>query len=97
MDSNEMSADGELSEAELEQMKRLCDAATGGPWKAYWEGRDHRAGSHFIGTAGDDIELIGASMADYDFIASARTDVPRLVEEVRRLRRLLAACADDRA
>lgn len=94
MEDNEMSADEELSEAKLEQMQRLCDGATGGPWKAYWEGRDHWGGSNFIQTAGTDgIELIGASMADCDFIASARTDVPRLVEEIRRLRRLLAAGA----
>ena len=51
------------------------------------EGRDHESGSHFIRTAGEDIELIGASVADQDFIASARQDVVRLVRAVRMLKR----------
>jgi hypothetical protein len=45
--------------------------------------RGEGAGRH------DDIELTGASVADQDFIAHARQDVPRLVAEVERLRRLL--------
>jgi len=65
-------------------------SSTGGPWTAYIEGRDHESGSSFIRTADEDIELTGVCEADYDFIASARQDVPRLVEEVRRLRHELA-------
>ncbi|MBK9029887.1 MAG: NAD-dependent epimerase/dehydratase family protein [Myxococcales bacterium] len=34
----------------------------------------------------DDIELTGATVADQDFIAHARQDLPRLLAEVRRLR-----------
>jgi hypothetical protein len=34
---------------------------------------------------GEDINLIGASVADQDFIAHARQDVPRLLDEVQRL------------
>ena len=79
----------QLTDSELARIQRLCDAATGGPWKAYIEGRDHESGSSFIQTAGTDIELTGASDADYDFIASARQDVPRLLREVRALRDLL--------
>jgi hypothetical protein len=50
-------------------------AATRGPWKAYIEGRDHESGSSFIMTGeranrGEDIELSGATVADYDFIAT---------------------------
>jgi hypothetical protein len=37
-----------------------------------------------------DIELVGATHADQDFIAHARQDVPRLVEEIKRLKILLA-------
>jgi hypothetical protein len=37
----------------------------------------------------DDIELCGATLADYDFIAHARQDIPLLVDEVRRLKALL--------
>ena len=39
---------------------------------------------------GEDIELSGATVADQDFIAHARQDVPRLIAEVRRLQRQLA-------
>jgi hypothetical protein len=58
------------------------------------EGRDHLAGSSFVMTGppnerGEDIELSGATPDDQDFIAHARADVPRLLEEVRRLRALV--------
>lgn len=79
-----------LAESELSRIERLCDAATPGPWTAWIEGRDHLAGSSFIRTAGEDLELDGATTADYDFISSARQDVPRLLEEVRALRAALA-------
>jgi hypothetical protein len=53
------------------------------------EGRDHASGNNFIMTGpanarGDDIELSGATTDDQEFIAQARQDVPRLLEEVRR-------------
>ena len=79
----------EITESELARIQQLCDAATGGPWRAYVEGRDHESGSSFVQTAAADIEMTGAAEADYDFIASARQDVPRLVGEVRALRRML--------
>jgi hypothetical protein len=79
-----------LTDSDLVRIQRLCDAATGGPWKAYIEDRDHESGSSFIQTSGDDIELSGATNEDYDFIASARQDVPRLLDEVRALREELA-------
>ena len=74
-----------LTQAEAEEILKRCDACTGGPWTSYVEGRDHVAGSDFIQTASGDIELSGATVADQDFIASARQDIPRLVEEVARL------------
>ena len=81
-------------EPRLPEMLARAEAASPGPWKAFVEGRDHESGSSFIrvgdGAARrDDIELSGATPADYDFIAHARQDVPALVEEVRRLRTLL--------
>lgn len=79
----------ELTDDDLGRIQRLCDAATQGPWKAYIEDRDHESGSSFIQTADNDIELTGASIADYDFIASARQDIPRLLAEVAKLRALL--------
>ncbi len=76
----------ELDDDELARMQRLGDAATMGPWKSFIEGRDHEAGSNFAQTDGHDIEMSGAATADYDFIAIATQDVPRLIAEVRRLR-----------
>lgn len=78
--------DDELSEEMLARVEGRAAAATAGPWKSFIEGRDHESGSDFIRTAGDDIELSGATKADQDFIAAARQDVPRLVNEIRRLR-----------
>jgi hypothetical protein len=71
-------------------MHKRCAAATPGPWKSYIEGRDHTSGSSFIMTDGTDIELTGATEADYDFIAHTRQDLPRLLAEVHRLRQRLA-------
>ena len=34
-----------------------------------------------------DIELIGATEADQDFIANARQDIPKLINEIRRLKK----------
>jgi hypothetical protein len=83
-----------LTDAEIKVIDARCAAATLGPWISYIEGRDHTSGSSFIktGTAesrGEDIELSGATTADQDFIAHARQDVPRLLEEIAWLRRRL--------
>ncbi len=81
-----------ISNDELDEMMARCDAATPGPWRSFIEGRDHLGGNDFIMTGndeprGEDIELVGASRADQDFIASTRQDIPRLVAEIRRLKR----------
>jgi hypothetical protein len=83
-----------ISEAELEEIFARCNDATPGPWVSYVEGRDHWGGDHFImrgegATRGEDLYLTCATIEDQEFIANARQDVPRLVAEIRRLRRLL--------
>jgi hypothetical protein len=83
-----------LSSIYLEEIEDRVARAALGPWRSYVEGRDHTSGSSFImtgsqGARGTDIELIGASADDQDFIAAARQDVPALVNEVRRLHALL--------
>jgi hypothetical protein len=70
----------------LDAMEGRCSAATPGPWKSFVEGRDHTSGDSFIRTGGDDIYLTGATLADQDFIAHARQDVPLLIAEIRALR-----------
>jgi hypothetical protein len=78
-----------LEQDDLARIEALCTGATPGPWTSFIEGRDHESGSDFMRTTKDDIEMSGATHADQDFIASARQDVPALVAEVRRLRKLL--------
>ncbi|MDX8446523.1 hypothetical protein [Mesorhizobium captivum] len=83
-----------LSELELQEMETRAAAAQPGPWKSWVEGRDFDGGSNFIQAGsgaerGEDIEISGATVADQDFMAAARKDIPRLVAEVRRLRALL--------
>jgi hypothetical protein len=85
----------EMSPEELREIRRRVDAASAGPWRSYLEGRDHTSGSDFImigdgKTRGSDIELSGATKEDQDFIAHARQDIPRLLAEIERLRRLLS-------
>jgi hypothetical protein len=75
-----------MTEDDLQRIERLCAGAVEGPWKASFEGRDHWGGSNIVLTAGEDLDICGATAADLDFIASARQDVPRLLEEVRALR-----------
>jgi hypothetical protein len=81
-----------ITDKELEEIESRANHAQPGPWKAFIENRDHESGSSFIMTGeedkkrGEDIELLGATEADYDFIANARQDIPKLLQEVRRLR-----------
>jgi hypothetical protein len=73
-----------------------------GPWESFVEGRDHVAGDDFIRTGWPDSKApdiyvsfvyaatpgqVPAGADDLDFIAAARQDVPRLVDEIRRMRR----------
>jgi len=78
-----------ITDEELAAIEVRANQATKGPWKFYIEGREEMSGSSFVMTDGDDIYLTGGTTQDQDFIAFARIDVPRLVQEVRRLRALL--------
>lgn len=86
----------------LDELERLEKAATPGPWVSSIEGRDHVAGSDAIFTREDQRQVDSdvyvsirvasgdwhpASVADQDFIAAARNALPKLIAEVRRLRR----------
>jgi hypothetical protein len=85
-----------ITEAELKIIEERTAKAQAGPWKAYIEGRDHESGSDFIMTGegterGEDIEMIGATQADFDFVANARQDIPRLIKEIRELKTKLGS------
>ncbi|ENU29682.1 hypothetical protein F991_02169 [Acinetobacter sp. CIP-A165] len=78
-----------LSKESLEEILERCLNATDGPWISYVEGRDYESGSSFIMTNGEDIELSGGTVAEQDFIAHAKQDIPKLVSEIFRLRSIL--------
>jgi len=82
-----------LSDEYLNEVRKRCDAATTGPWLSYIEGRDHTSGDDVIkrgaNGAKEDLYLTGATKEDQDFIAHARQDIPLLLDEITRLRKLL--------
>jgi hypothetical protein len=78
-----------MNETEIEEIRARYRSATPGPWTSFVEGRDIFGADTFIRTGGDDIYLTGATVADQDFIAHARQDIPCLIEELVRLKRLL--------
>jgi hypothetical protein len=85
-----------MNDKQFKEIEARCKEAALGPWVSYVEGRDHGSGSNFImtgpeGARGEDIELSGATVADQDFIAHARQDIPELLDEVRRLKALLVS------
>lgn len=81
-----------LSNDYLTEVKKRVDAATPGPWLSFVEGRDHFSGDSFIrlsmNDSIDDLYLHGASIADQDFIAHARQDIPLLLAEIDRFKKL---------
>ena len=84
-----------MEENELGRIRELANAAAAGPWAASIEGRDHVGGSNIIMTQAAknglrrDFDILGATPADMDFIASARQDIVALLDEVQRLQRIV--------
>ena len=79
-----------MTPADLDEIERRASAATEGPWtgrEVKHRDPDGRVIGVELGAAHDDhAAIFGANPeADAEFIAAARTDVPRLVAEVRRL------------
>lgn len=70
-----------IDDAELDEIEARCRRATPGPWESFVEGRDHSSGSNFIRADEEDLEILGATPADQDFVAHARW-----LAEVRALR-----------
>lgn len=85
-----------ITEEELENIKKRINSATPGPWKAQVEGRDFPLGGDTFIMTGEgekrteDIYLTGATIADIDFIANARQDVPTLIRELEELKRRIS-------
>ena len=66
----------------LDELQALADAATPGPWQHTGAGNvySRKAGGHHA------VGFTTLSLDDADFIAACRTEVPKLIAEVRRLR-----------
>jgi len=90
-------ADRGLDERQLERLQSLCDQATPGPWSyteddssGVWRILGPEGQRLFEEPSADSDEETGtfeASSADYRLVAAARLALPRLVEELRSLRR----------
>lgn len=77
-----------MTEQELKEIEDRCNKATKGPWKSMIEGRDHTSGDSFIMTSGEDIYISNPLFDNnQDFIASAKQDIPKLIAEIRKLKK----------
>lgn len=95
-----------MTEAELAAIEERANAATPGPWVAepargkWSDGETHCAGIHVAGESWNEIVttdggVYGPNWPDAQFIAAARSDIPALVAEVKRLRAELAELRED--
>jgi hypothetical protein len=93
-----MPLDEPLPDHILDYLMEISAQADPPPWTAIVEGRDQLGGDSFIqigmpGGLGTDMyvsrDRTPASAADLDVIAVSRSYLPVLVEEIRRLRRLV--------
>ena len=71
-----------MTQAELDALKALADAATPGPWATGDEDGMIYVGNEFDS---DTVAYCGQSLDDAAFIAAARAAVPALIAEVERL------------
>ena len=79
-----------LSEEELRAIAARCNAASPGPWKAFLEEDGGIGGSNviWVSDAEDQPDLylwLGTKIAprgDFEFVAQARQDIPRLLSEL---------------
>jgi hypothetical protein len=82
-----------LTDRELDAMRERCKAATDGPWHTDYHDTTRKRSVSIMALSGKrvcDWDLHGASEPphplDREFIAHARTDMARLLDEVDRLR-----------
>ena len=84
-----------VSNDELEMLRRLSLEGSLAPWRSFVEGSDHLSRDDFImvgerAARGADMYVsrdgVPAEAQDLDLIAAARTFLPRLLDEIERLR-----------
>ena len=72
----------------LEELKKLCEDATPGPWWQYREGIDSYQNGGLCADVDGDTELWGGydgcmpNSEDIEFMAQSRTAIPELIAEV---------------
>lgn len=78
-----------MTNEELDALQALCDGATPGPWRTEDVGEPPKrrwvVDAKYRCVAGGTAGGIGPRAFDADFIAAARTALPALIAEVRRL------------
>ena len=83
-----------MTDKELKEIEDRCSKTTKGPWKSMIEGRDHTSGDSFIMTGGEDIYIHNPLFDNnQDFIANAKQDIPKLISEIKRLKKELGGKA----
>ena len=73
-----------IPEVDLREMRERSEAATEGPWFAVIS-----RGGQYLDSAGGLISEDFTDSADLCFCSDARTDIPRLLDEIDRLRQEL--------
>lgn len=82
---------------ELAEWERLCDSATPEPWRADWRDTGHYELTGDGGRQWLSLPNSGFDRGeDLDFIAAARSAVPRLIAEVKRLSSAIRSHRDQR-
>lgn len=77
-----------MTDKELKEIEGRCNRATKGPWKSIIEVRDQTSASSFIMTGGEDIYISNPLFDNnQDFNANAKQDIPKLISEIRKLKR----------
>jgi hypothetical protein len=86
-----------LDDRQLQQLQALCEQATPGPWSyaeddssGVWRilgPEQQRLFEEPSSDSDEDTGVFEGSSADYRLVAAARTALPRLIEELRVLRR----------
>lgn len=79
-----------MTNEELDALEKLCDGASKAPWTVERLGRYEDHDEVYINLQDDDMELAdrivsGTNYENADFITAARTAMPALISEVRRL------------
>lgn len=72
-----------LTNAEIEAIRKRAQAATEGPWQL----ADTYDGAWILDSDDDIISGTVSRIVDAEFIAHARTDIPKLLAEIERLRK----------